>query len=269
MSKTTDATELQALSQGLAAVTVRLDPREAKTPAVTLTQAMSKTLDPYTMGLLVQRLVAVAAQLNAEDARAVASAITGAIGKPALRGGPNDPVALQSLAEGLATLAEHVDPREAKEAASTLTQAMTKTKDPFMVQALAEGLVALAPRLGQPDAKDMLPILTQAMSNMPLYREDWGHPRPPWEAWPGRLTPVTTRMLPKDVAAILTQAMGKTTRPDVMKTLARWLASLPVNPGDVKEAASILTQAITGLSQVSTCSGGEIRPVFQGLRHLA
>jgi hypothetical protein len=97
-----------------------------------------------------------------------------------------DPSALLALGQGLSAAAARLEPREAAQAAATLSQAMSRTTDPSALRDLAQGLSAVA----------------------------------------ARLEPREAARVSAQPASTLIQAMSKTTDPGMLRLLADILAAL-------------------------------------------
>jgi hypothetical protein len=153
---------LGQLAQGLAAVAARLEPKEAAQhcalAASTLTLAMSKTADPAALRQLVQGLSAVAARLGPKEAAQYSARAASALARAMTEPGNST----AQLAEGLSAVAARLEPNDAARAASALSQALTKTNNSVFARGeLAQGLSAVAARL---EPKEAASTLTQAMT---------------------------------------------------------------------------------------------------------
>jgi hypothetical protein len=195
-------------------------------PAITQQQRTDLALATIELGGLTPRAV-----------RCTGSALLKAMAKT------TDPNALNSLAQGLAAVADRLEP---KEGAAILTQAMAKTTNFFALSHLAKGLAAVAARS---DPQDGAATLAQAMAKTTTllglaYLE-------------GGLAAVAARLEPKEAAqfcsqaaATLTQAMAKTTDPGALYSLAQGLAAVAarLEPKEAKEAAATLTRAMAKIT---------------------
>jgi hypothetical protein len=116
-----------------------------------------------TSGITAEQRLDVAlvlAQLEFQDsalAGEIVPVLTEAMTKTA------DLFALQSLAQSLSAVTDRLGPKEAKEAAATLSQAM-KTTHPYALPSLAQGLAAMASRMEAKEAKEAAATLSQAMT---------------------------------------------------------------------------------------------------------
>ena len=140
-----------------------------------------------------------------------------------------DPNALRSLAQGLSAVAARLDPKEAAEAAATLTQAMSKTTDPIAMKLSGGGPIGGSgppgseggrrgrrrPHPGHDD-QDRHDLGTSLIERLAAESPGAG------------LSAVAARLDPKEAAeaaAALTQAMSKTTNPDT-NSLAKSLSAV-------------------------------------------
>jgi hypothetical protein len=140
--------ELWYLAQGLEAVAVHLETRDAASrcsqAATLLFDYMTKTReDTWYYFELNGGLQAVAAHLDPKDAREMAAALTQTL-RVTSGGG-----ALRDLARSLSVVASRMDSREG---VTTLMQALNQTTRSEVLQPLAEGLSAIAPHLDRKEA---------------------------------------------------------------------------------------------------------------------
>jgi hypothetical protein len=281
MSKTEDPFALKDLAQTLSAVSARLEPKEAAQrcgqAAAALTQAMSKTMSKYEpmwvnrSGLelrgLAQALSAAAARLEPKEAARLcgraAAILLQAMSKTT--GAPFE-WALQYLAEGLSAVAARLEPKEAARlcgrAAASLIQAMSKTTDWGALRYLAEGLAAVSAHLEPKEAGEVAGALIQAVSSAEanafksVAQNVWTFRQPNSAVWVTNVLPslaqsvsvVLTHLEPKDAAAIVTQAISKTTDPAALQKLAHAVPALAARL-EPKEAAQLSGQAVAILIQ--------------------
>jgi hypothetical protein len=257
MTKTMEPNALQHLAQGLSTVASRLEPNEAARvcgqAAAILTQAMTKDPSPYGLVPLAQGLAAVAARLEPKEATEAAATLVQAMSKntnpPVVNREVNSSHALRSLAQGLAAVAARLEPKEAAQvcgqAASTLTQVISKIPDWPATQTLTQGLEAVAARLEAKEAAEAAATLTQAMSKTTIPGE-LASLAEGLAAVAARLEPNEAARLRGQAAAILTQAMTRT--PHAGALLAQAVAA-HLEP---KEAARVCGQAAATLIQTMT-----------------
>jgi hypothetical protein len=147
-----------------------------------------------------------------------------------------------------------MEPKEAGEAAATLSQALTKTTDPHQLQQLAAGLSAVSTRMEPKEAAAVCgqaaATLSQALTKTTdLYQ---------LQQLAAGLSAVSTRMEPKEAgeaAATLSQAMTKWTDRTALEYLAHGLSAVlrREDPGWNEmtkmnlpyEALATLTEAMT------------------------
>jgi hypothetical protein len=222
----------EALAYGLAAAAAKLEPKEA---AQLLTSQMAHQIKgyPHLLKPLAERLTAVAAQLDTKQAHQLAKLLSAQMAMT------NSPKALKALAEALSAAAAKLEP---KEAAQLLSAQMAKTYDPFALKALAEGLAAVAPKLEPKAAHEVAQLLTAQMTKteQPLYLP----------ALAEALTAVAARLEPKvaqqqaaEAAQLLIAQLAQTKNPDALKALAEGLATLAarLEPKVAHEAAQLLS----------------------------
>jgi hypothetical protein len=137
---------LDTLSQGLQAVSGRLDASGARRAADALMVAMSKTTDPHALRLLSEGLQAVSGRL--EDAAATAHASKTADVLVAAMSNTTDPNDLNELSQGLKAVSGRLDASVASKAADTLVAAMSKDTEPYHnLLALSQALQGVNGRL--------------------------------------------------------------------------------------------------------------------------
>jgi hypothetical protein len=131
------------LAQGLSALAVRLEAKEAAEVAATLAEAMRKTTDPTALQSVALVLSAVSGRLEPKEA---AATLTQAMSKM------TDLSAWAALQQALSAVLVRLDPKEAAQvwgqAAAALIQALAllKNSDPNAWQSLAQNLSAMLAR---------------------------------------------------------------------------------------------------------------------------
>jgi serine/threonine protein kinase len=233
--------KLQSMKHGLSAVVARLEPKD-------LSQVMSKTTDPGALVAMAQRLSAVAARLEPKEAAEVAVTLTQAISKttaePPFSGYTN----IVGLAQGLSAVSVHLEPKDAarlcRQAAATLTQALSKD-DRYVgnLTNLGKALAALSAHLEEEDVAQAAAILTEALSKTDQPIDLIGIA----EALPGVTAPLQPKeaaRLCRQAAATFTQAMSKPTDSYRLESMAQGLAAVSACL-ESKEAAALLTQAMS------------------------
>jgi hypothetical protein len=233
-----DSNEPWVLFEGLQLVAERLEADEAKDVAARLADALTDLNNKSASGASAAALSAVAQRLTAGDATAILTRVMH---------GASNPDVLQHLANGLWTVAPRLGPKEAKEAATALTQAMIRAQyHPWW--GWSSTLSKVAKRLDPEDAKKLTATLAQAMTKT----EDADALRGLAEG----LSAAATRLdadgaaLPCTKAAtILTQAMAQERGPSGMCALAHGLAEVATCL-DQKQAAGHCARAGAILTQV-------------------
>jgi tRNA A-37 threonylcarbamoyl transferase component Bud32 len=190
---------------------------------------------------------------------------------------------LQSLSQGLPTVAACMEPKEAAvfcgEAAATITRGMRKTTDllgsrpllgdPPALQSLAQVLSALAARMEPKDATkaygQAATMLIQAI-NLPTELTSK-------HSLAQSLSALAERMEPPEAAAAaatLTQAMSKTRVPAALQFLAQGLSAMAVRMEPTK-AAEVCGQAAAALTEYMsrTTEPSTLRSLSLGLSAVA
>ncbi len=252
ISQETDRGILADLEEGLSAVAVRMEPREA---VATLSQTMSKSTYGDALRPLAQSLSAVAARMGPKEAANAALILSQTMSTATNQG------AVPLLAEGLAAVAGRMEPREAAavcgQAAAILSQNMSTMKERYTLQTQADGLAAVTARLGPKEAAEAASILSQTMNTttnqvaVPLLAEG--------------LTAVAGRMEPRKAAVTLTRTMSTTTHPDALRPLVQGLTGVSVRmeSREAAEAAVILSRIM------SQTSPEALEPLAEGLAAVA
>jgi serine/threonine protein kinase len=237
MGRRDDPFALTHLAQGLSAVAARMEPKDAAEAAALLSQAMDEKY-PVAMSYLVMGLAAVAVHMEPKKAAQVcgqaAVTVTRAMSE-------DDTNAVGFLERGLSALAAHLEPKKAAEAAALLTQAMDG-KHPNSLMYRAMGLSVLATCM---EPKEAAVSLTQAVAKMDT--NALAH-------LAEGLSTVATRMEPKEtaeVAATLTQAMGRTTNQYQLQLLVEGLAAVLF-----RQASTSIRERLRGVPTMITALGG-------------
>ena len=128
-------------------------PKDAARSAAALTQAMTKTTDATALPLLAEGLSAVAVHMEPQEAPALYAHAGGAIIQAMIKAtdkafpNPTELYSLPVLAQSLSPLAARMQPKQAAElysqAAAILTRAMTKTNDQAMTKTNAQEALRL------------------------------------------------------------------------------------------------------------------------------
>jgi serine/threonine-protein kinase len=212
-----DLTALQHLTDALAKVAPRMEPKEA---AGALTRGMAETIYLPGMQNLARVLAKVAARLDPKEGARfcgqAAATLTRAMDDI------SEPVQARWLAHGLVAVAPFMEPVQA---AAALTQAMARTTqviaksadvrpDVVAQQELALALVRVAERM---EPKQAVASLNRAMAKTP-HREVLA------VLVQDGLVPAMARMEPKLAAAKLTQRIAQTTDAVDLACLAQHLA---------------------------------------------
>ena len=166
MSKTNDDYPLSWLGAGLAAVSTRLEPRDAARisaeAAAVLVRAMRQTTIAHAFYGLMGSLAALTAFMEAREATAVSAEAAAVLVQALSR--TNHANDLSWMSQGLPELAPRLEPGAARSTAAALAQAMTRTNDFYALNHLAEGLAGLASRLEPREAADVAATLISAFS---------------------------------------------------------------------------------------------------------
>jgi hypothetical protein len=125
---------------------------------------------------------------------------------------------LRPLAQGLPAVTARLDPGDARAIATTLTEAMNSTKDQSLLRQLATGMAAATARL-EPREAVTLTLASARMANLPLT-----------QPLAQSLVAGAIRLEPREAATTLILAMSKTTGPSVLtQSLATVLGKEPLN----------------------------------------
>jgi serine/threonine protein kinase len=283
MSRTTDAKHLRSLAQHVAAVSARLEPKEAsqrcgQAAAILIEARNIKTSDWSASRTLWQGLSAVSARLEPREAAEVAATLIPAMSKTALNTGPGaflanslppvlarmepkeagaaltqamskttDRLASGNLARSLSAVSARLEP---KEAAATLARAMRKTTEPFALGSLAKSLSAVSARL---EPKEAAQLCGQAAATLAQAMRKTG------DAWPREflaqsLSAVSARLEPKEAARLCSEAAATviqaiTTNPNASQYyyLAKTVSAVSarLEPKEAAEFAATLTEAMS------------------------
>jgi hypothetical protein len=243
--------QLSALGESLAVLAGRIEAPKAALvcaeAAASLSAALDKTNDAGNLNELAQALLAVSARLESREAdrlcRLAAVKLTAAL---LMAPGVNTNAATYAAAaRGLLVAAARM---EAKEAAATLTQALSKAPDAKASELLAQGLANVAARL---EATAAGATLTGAMSTM-------AEATTLSQLLQGVLA-VAARMEPKEAATvlgqaatILTGAMNKPMNYNTSRTLSDGLALLAARMELDAAAAACRRAALILIQTMST-----------------
>jgi serine/threonine protein kinase len=257
MSKTTNPDALGILAQGWAALTSRLEPREA---ATVFTNAMSKyaAMKEYpassVLAFSAEGLAVVADRLEPREAAQAVAAVTLAMKRT------TDPFTLGRLAEALPSAVDRLEASEANrvccEAATTLVKVALDTYgDSFGIEA---GLAALAHRLEARDAAQLASTLTQAFTSSAMREVAVPAQEKPRREEPRQIRPLLARCLtavagrlePVDAANIavsLGQTISKATVLGSTESLVPLIAAFAPywKPHDAAAVAARLAQAMS------------------------
>jgi hypothetical protein len=269
MTKTTDPYTLGTLAEGLAALAVRLESKEAADhcaqAARTLTQAMTKpgalaVGEPLALGL-----AAVATRLEPEEAAGHRARAARILIQAMCK---TNPYALRALPQGLAVLAR-LDPKEATRAAHTLTQAMTNSTNPYALRERALALATVTARLQPIEAAGYCAQAAYTLTHALTKTTDSSTGNLLAEG----LAALVARLPPEEAtqaARTLTHALTKTTNPYDLQRLAKWLAAVAAHL-EPKEAAGHCAQAAHTFTQAMTNTTNPLNlgMLAQGLAALA
>jgi hypothetical protein len=151
------------LAQALAAVSARLDSKDAATAAAVLAQALAKENEYNAKQAFLQVLSAVSTRLDPKDAAAIAAGLFQALAAQ------TDPYKRQELAQALSAVSVGLDPKRAAPIARPLSQALTQETDPYKRLPLAQALSAVSARLDPTDdarvCGDAAAALCQALAH--------------------------------------------------------------------------------------------------------
>jgi serine/threonine-protein kinase len=257
MARTAHPDALPYLAQALVAVASRLEATEAARfcaeATATLAQARANSSFPSRANSsfnsktfsLTEPLAALAALQEPKDTAQAAATLSQLIAKTA------NPRALSGLAEGLAVVADRLEPREAvrlcTQAATILSQSMSKMANPAALgrlaemSSLADGLAVVAHRLEPREAgrlcNQAADTLLQAMAktNDPVARQSG------WRYAAQGLAAVAAHLEPKDAAAILSQAMANRESP-LMTSDALVVLAGRLGPNEAAQASGTISQ---------------------------
>src|SRR5262249_40423589 len=131
---------------------------------------------------------------------------------------------LSQLSQGLTAVAVRMKSEDAREAATTLNLAMTRTTDPNVSHWLAQSLAAVSARLEPADARKLATMITQAMTTKrPEELQRLSHRLSVFAA---RLEGREAAALCKEAATTLKRAMTETTDTLTLSLLAHGLAEV-------------------------------------------
>jgi hypothetical protein len=222
------------------ALMTRLDASDAAQAAASLVQAMKDVKDQNNrLAFLAQGLSAVSVRLESREAALALTTLIQALMKET-----KDFAHIPYLGRGLSAVSARLDARDAAQTATTLVQAMKDTKnEPYRLSFLAQGLAAVSARLESRDAARALPPLIQAI-------KETTHPNAFLYLVQG-LSAVSARLDARDAAraaTTLVQAMKdtKAQNPNAFHYLAQsWsVVSARLESRDAAQTAATLLQAM-------------------------
>jgi hypothetical protein len=265
-----NASSLLQLTQRLPALAARMEPREAtQTAAQAATALVQSMRDPKHVSIagsmkgatteyaLADGLSVVAPFMDPKEA-AQTAAQAAAVLTEAIKG-TKDGNALQSLSQGISSVAARLEPKRAAEAAVVLIQAMSETTDPTTLQRLVQGLSSVAARLEPRQAAEVAANLAQAIHKAT-------HPFVLRYLSQG-LSAVAARLEPKRAATVLTQAMQDPKNVHGLQPLAQGLSeTAALEPKEATLAAAAIIQAMQDPKNVSSFT---LPQLAQGLSAVA
>ncbi len=244
------------LAAALADAARRLEPKEAAhvsaEAAAVLVQAMSKITDANSLAQLAQGLSALAAHMEVKEAARVSAEAAAVLSR--VQGKTTEANSLYWLSQSLSALASRMEAKEAArvcaEAAAILAQVTSKTTDVNALNWLAQGLSVLANRLEPKDAAATAAVLALVMKKNndanTAYLNYW--PLQGLAALAGRMEVKEAARVSAEAAAVLVQAMSKTTDANALNQLAQSLPALAPRM-EAKEAARVSAEAVAFLAQ--------------------
>ncbi len=146
----------------------------------------------------------------------------------------------------LGSVAAHLEPKEAAEAATTLTAAMAKSDDVAVRIFLSQGLLAVVARLEPKEAAALAATLVEAMAEM-------NSDSPGLQPLTRVLSAVAARMESREAVSTLARAISKTNNEFELNGLAKSLAAVAAHLKP-KEATRVCTEAAAVLIQAMTKS---------------
>jgi hypothetical protein len=143
---------------------------------------------------------------------------------------------------------------EPREAAATLSQALTKETDSYRLSRLAQALSVVAGRLEAKEAAAVSGQAAAALTQALTKETDWdrvGQLALALSAVAGRLAPEEAAAVCSPAAAALTEALTRETDPYRLGRLP-WILSVVAGRLEAKEAAAVFGQAAAALTQALT-----------------
>jgi serine/threonine protein kinase len=228
-------------------------PAEALVAARLFREALALNPPPFYLPSFAQGLVAVAGRLEPKDAARARAEAAEAVTEAFAQARPGTDLA--QLAAAAKSVAEWLQPGQARKAAEALKLELAWAQDPNLWQACLESLTAVSGRLDPEEAArvraDEARILGQAVAQGE-YR--FSGPVPMFTSWSllvGSLMSLAERMEPAEAARALTEAMRNQVKdgcvsPELAEGLAEVSERLEPNEGArVRgEAARLLSQAL-------------------------
>jgi hypothetical protein len=274
MARTTDISALYYQSEGLSAVSARLNANQAATHAAkaaeALVAAMTKTINPHALSKLSQALTTVSARLDAAGAAAqaakAAEALVVVMAKAA------EPTVLSSVSETLMEVSARLDAdraaAHAAKAAEALVAAMTKTPEPYYLSSLAQSLTVVSRRLDAAGAAKQAGKAAEALLATLAKTTDRGHLRSLSQS----LTAVSAHLDgagTAEAAEAIVAAMAKTTDPYALSHLSHSLTEVSARL-DANRAATHAAKAAEVLVAVlpRTTDPGEVLSLSPVSAHL-
>jgi hypothetical protein len=214
-----------------------LKPQPAREAATLLTEAMARSNDAFRLGAQARGLATVVARLEPREAAALCAPAAARLTQIMTTNADE----LKELAQALVVMSARLEPRAA---VTTLTGAMTRTKDANVLRDLAPALVSVAERLGPgEDAAECSQIAALLVETMARTRDDYLHTQLTMV-----LVAVVKRLDLKDAAKLLLRAMDDTNDPFSLWGLARGLAGV-TGRMERKESAVVCAPAAARLLQ--------------------
>ncbi len=269
--------DLQVLAEGLAAVSVRLEPKEAANvcgqAATLISQTMrKKSFTANQIWPLAKGLAAMTARMEPGEATAIcAQAATTISGTQRISKKPDPRWYWEEdwVGKSLAVVANRMEPKEAaaigSQVAATLSQTMSQTPDPRAFNSLVQTLAAVAASMNPKEADAVCGQAAARISQTMNQATDAGHLR----SLAVGLLAVANGMEPKEAAAVcrqaaanLSQSMSKIGNPGQLQDLKEGLSAIAAGR-DPKEAAEATVNL--GRSMTKTADRGALGFLAQSL----
>jgi hypothetical protein len=191
---------LHAVAEGLAALSVKLEARQAQALCAPIATRLANALaggtddtDTDGLALLVRGLEVLAVRLEPRTAHELAAQLAAARGKT------SSVLARLFQAQGLAALAGQLDPKDAQALAVKLAAGVAKAAEPGELGSLARALTALTGRLDQGAASLLTAGAGRRMSRA-LQRTNWQNLGKELSLLAARLDPTTAKALAAELA---------------------------------------------------------------------